>query len=83
MHLDRDVLQELESNENPILRVTDFRVFTAPTKDEFVYAKVKLRHLESNMSYHQILQFGYKTGWMFGDELFTYTKLAVPPEPNF
>lgn len=83
MHLDRDTLNELESNENPILRVSDFRVFRAPIKDDFVYAKVILRHLESKMTYEQILQFGYKTAWMFGDELFTYTKLANPPEPSF
>lgn len=83
MHLDKDILTELSDPNVNMLRVADFRVFRAPIKDDQIYAKLILRHPESQLVYPQLFYMSYKTAWMMGEELFTCAKLDNPPEPSF
>lgn len=83
MYLNKDIVEELNDPANNQLRLIDFRVFRAPIKDEHIYAKVMLRHPETNIAYTQLLRLTYKNAISLGEELIAYATLDNPPEPAF
>jgi hypothetical protein len=83
MYLNPEIIGELKKVDNNLLRLTDFRVFSYPGKDKFVYAACIFIHQETGIEYTQLMHMDASKSRVFGQELIAHAELARTKGPSF
>lgn len=83
MYLNPEIIGELKKVDNNLLKLTDFRVFSYPGRDKFVYAACVFEHQETGIEYTQLMLMEPSKSRVFGQELIAHAELARVKGPSF
>ena len=83
MYLKRTIINDLKKIDNNILKLTDFRIFSYPSRDKHIYAACIFEHQETGIQYTQIIYMENSKSLVFGEELVTHGELGRRKGPSF